>query len=244
VTGEDLFLSDLHLDERSADRLAALARLLDGHGRRARRVFILGDLFDAWIGRKQLAEPYVVQAADAIRLLTGRGVEVHFVAGNRDFYGLDALGRRTGMVTHKRGFAVESFGRRLWVCHGHELLVHDRRTHLAQRVTHSAPVEWLFQSLPARLSTFLARGYRNHSGRVVRHKSSRMLATGDEAVLALFEAGHHAIVCGHTHRLAHTVYRWDDREGHLWILGSWEDGPNFLRHGPDGWHFHRMDPAG
>jgi len=227
VTAEDLFLSDLHLDERTPDRLAALVRLLERHGRRARRLYILGDLFDAWIGRKQLRAPYVARAADAIGSAADAGVEIHFVAGNRDFYGLDALGRRAGMVTHKRGFSVESFGRRLWVCHGHELLVHDRRTHMAQRVTHSAPVEWLFQALPARLSTFLARGYRNHSGRVVRHKTRRMLATADEAVLPLFEAGHHAIVCGHTHRPAHTVYRWDGREGHLWTLGAWADGPGY-----------------
>ena len=243
MTAPDLFLSDLHLDERSADRQAALVRLLDRHGRHARRVFILGDLFNAWIGRKQLDEPYVVEAAEAVRRLTGCGVEVHFVAGNRDFYGLKALGRRTGMVTHKTGFAVDSFGARVWVCHGHSLYVHDRPTHMAQRITHSAPVEWLFQALPARLSTFLARGYKNHSGRVVRHKSPQMLSISDEAVTALFTAGHEAIVCGHTHRLAHTVYRWDGREGHLWNLGSWEDAPHFLRHGPNGWHFHRLDPV-
>lgn len=236
----DLFISDVHLSHRSADRQAALAGFLRRQARGASRLFILGDLFNAWIGRKQLAEPYVAETADRLLELTRGGVEVHFVAGNRDFYGLAAIARRTGMVTHKSGFTVESLGRKVWVCHGHELYAHDRRTHLAQAVTHSRPVEFLFQSLPAKLATFLARGYENHSSRVVRHKTRRELTIPETTLVELFEAGHDDVICGHTHRLVHATYRWDGREGHLWNLGSWQDEPHFLRHGQDGWHFHRL----
>lgn len=240
MTCRDLFLSDVHLDERSSGRRRALVQLLDRHARGATRLFILGDLFNAWIGRKQLGDADVVEVCDAIARATAAGVETHFVAGNRDFYGLAALAERTGMVTHARGFAVDSFGSRIWVCHGHELYAGDRRTHMAQAVTHSRPVEWLFQRLPAGLTRFLARGYQNHSGRVVRHKSRSMLAVSDQTVLALFRAGHQAVVCGHTHRLAHVTYRLPCGRGHLYGLGSWDTQPHFLRHGPDGWHFHEF----
>jgi UDP-2,3-diacylglucosamine hydrolase len=240
VNACDLFVSDVHLSHRSADRQRALLVFLRRHGRGAARVFILGDLFNAWIGRKQLAEPYVGEICDAVGELTASGVEVHFVAGNRDFYGLAAIAERTGMVTHKHGFATESFGSHIWVCHGHRLYVHDRRTHLAQRITHSRPIEWLFQMLPAGLATFLARGYENHSSRAVAYKSPRMLSIDDAALVETFEAGHEAVVCGHTHQLAHVTYRWPGGEGHLWNLGSWEQQPHFLRHGPDGWHFHTL----
>jgi UDP-2,3-diacylglucosamine hydrolase len=234
----DLFISDVHLSRDSADRAAALAALLERHARRASRLFILGDLFNAWIGRKQLAAPYVAATADRLRVLTQSGVETHFIAGNRDFYGLEAIAQRTGMVTHKAGFTVESFGRRVWLCHGHELYANDSRTHLAQAITHSRPVEALFQSLPTRLATFLAQGYESHSSRAVRYKTRRELSIGDETLRRIFDAGHDDLVCGHTHRLVHVTCRWDGGEGHLWNLGSWQDGPHFLRHGPDGWHFH------
>jgi UDP-2,3-diacylglucosamine hydrolase len=241
VTRPDLFISDLHLDAGADPRRAALVRFLDRHGSRAGRLFVLGDLFNVWIGRKQLGQKDVAEVTAAIRRLTASGVEVYFVAGNRDFYGLRHLARATGMTTHPRGFATESFGQRVWVCHGHDLFVHDRRTHMAQRVTHSWPVEWLFQGLPAPLAMFMARGYKNHSLRVVRHKSRRMLSIGDEAVLGIFEAGYRSIVCGHTHRLAHTIYRWPGGEGHLWNLGAWDQGPHFLRRDRDGWHFHHLE---
>jgi UDP-2,3-diacylglucosamine hydrolase len=244
---DDLFISDLHLGERTAARQQALERYLRRHARAAARMFNHGDLFTAWIGRNQLRHDYVRRLAEALRACAaGGGPEIHFIAGNRDFYGLRALSRRTGMVTHKRGFAVEAFGRTAWLCHGHELYTHDRRTHTAQAITHSWPVELLFQSLPQRLATFLAEGYQSHSGRAVRYKTARMLTIDDATVCRLFAAGHTDVVCGHTHRLAHTAYRWDGGEGHLWNLGSWdgEPGPHFLRHGADGWHFHRLEANG
>lgn len=240
MTGNDLFVSDLHLRADRADHRAALGRFLQREARRAARLFILGDLFHVWIGRKHLAEPFVAEVVEGLRQLTASGVDVHFIAGNRDFYGLKHLAARTGMTAHRKGFSVESQGRSVWVCHGHELYVHDRRTHMAQAVTHSRPVEWLFQTLPRPLAMFLAHGYQTHSGRVVAQKTPRMLSIDDEGVLRLFAAGHEAIVCGHTHRLAHVVYRWDGRRGHLYNLGSWDEGPHFLRHAPDGWHFHRL----
>jgi len=242
VTDNDLFISDLHLDRTTARRRAALVRFLERHGRGARRLFILGDLFNAWIGRKQLDEPDVVAVTEALRRAAEAGTELHFVAGNRDFYALEALGRQASMTTHAHGFAVESFGQRVWVCHGHELYRHDNRTRQAQSITHARPVEWVFGRLPKPLAMFLANGYTSHSKRVVRHKSRRMLTIPDESLSDRFAAGCDAIVCGHTHRLGHTVCR---REGvvvgHLYNLGAWDDRPHFLRHGPDGWHFHTLD---
>lgn len=246
MNGDDLFISDVHLDEQTAARLAALGRFLGRYASRARRLFILGDLFHAWIGYKQLSQPYAAEVAAALRRLTSSGVEVHFVAGNRDFYSLRELAARTGMITHKDGLTVDSFGQKVWLCHGHDLLRHDRRTHSAQAITHSRPVEWIFaRLLPASLAHFLARGYQNHSGRVVRHKTRRMVSIPDEALTELFASGHDAIVCGHVHRLQHLSCSAPAGQagGDVYILGSWEAAPHFLRHGPDGWHFHRLDAA-
>ena len=237
----DMFISDVHLDEGTVRRARTLLAFFERHASRAARLFILGDLFNVWIGRKQMVAPYVREITGALRRLVSTGVEVHFVAGNRDFYGLDLLGQAAGLVVHKTGFAVDSLGVRTWVCHGHCLYRHDRRTHRAQAVTHSRPVEWLFQNaLPAKLAMYLARGYNAHSQRVVRHKSRRMLSISDEALAELLAEGYEAIVCGHTHRLARLVCRAGGREGHLYNLGAWDDFPHFLRHGPDGWHFHRL----
>jgi UDP-2,3-diacylglucosamine hydrolase len=243
VTRDDLFISDLHLDERTADRQAVMERFLRRHASRAARLFILGDLFNAWIGRKQLDDPHVAELLQAIRRATQAGVEVHFVAGNRDFYGLNELAARSGMVTHRRGFAVDSLGQRVWVCHGHDLCLGDRRTRSAQAVTHARPVEWIFQALPAGLTRFLAQGYKNHSARVVHHKERRDIQIADRALAELFDQGCQIVVCGHTHHLEHWLCRSGDRLGHVYNLGCWDRGPHFLRHGADGWHFHRLGPA-
>lgn len=245
---QDLFISDLHLDADTAAHRRALAALVARHVTSATRLFIVGDLFNVWIGRRQMRDPDVREVMATVRRAADRGAEVHFIAGNRDFYGLSRLGATSGMATHRSGLTVDSLGQKVWVCHGHELYARDRDTHAAQKITHARAVEWLFQALPRQVAMFLARGYKSHSSRVVVQKDTRDLSLSDESLVERFEAGHAAIVCGHTHRLAHVAYRWrrtDDtepREAHLWNLGSWDQsGPHFLRHAGDGWHFHRIE---
>jgi UDP-2,3-diacylglucosamine hydrolase len=238
----DLFISDVHLSARHPERRRALLSFFERHGARAARLFILGDLFSTWIGYKQLRDADAAEVAEALRRLTASGVETHFIAGNRDFYSLRQLAARTGMITHRDGFAVESFGQKVWLCHGHDLYRHDRRTQSAQSITHARPVEWFFTSvLPASLAKFLAVGYQNHSSRVVGHKTRREITIPDAALIEIFEAGHQCVVCGHTHRLEHLVCRRGGGQWDLYNLGSWEKTPHFLRHGADGWHFHLLN---
>ena len=204
----DLFIADLHLDRDTPARLVALQAFLRRHVRPADRLFVLGDLFNVWIGRKQLDEPHIRQACLALRHAAEAGAHIHFVAGNRDFYALPLLAQRAAMTVHRDGFHVDSLGAHAWLCHGHCLHRHDRRTRNAQTVTHSTPVEFVFQHvLPRRLGLYLARGYTAHSQRVVRHKTGQMLSISNEALIDLLQQGYDTVVCGHTHRLAHVVFR-------------------------------------
>ncbi len=237
----DLFISDIHLDGLHPTRQAVLEQFIELYAARAARLFILGDLFNAWIGRKQLADDYVRRLTQTVARAAAGGLEVHFVAGNRDFYGLQELGRAASMQTHTHGFSIDSFGQKTWVCHGHHLYRADRDTHGAQKVTNWRPIENIFQAVPARLARFLANGYQNYSRRAVRQKTRRMLTVSDEAMLELHQQGHQVIVSGHTHSLGHTVYKHDGQSWDFYNLGSWDTRPHFLRHGPDGWHFHTLE---
>lgn len=243
VDGNDLFVSDVHLDEATAARQRVLERFLEVHARRGRRLFILGDLFNAWYGRKQLDVDYVRRLTDALASTAAAGVEVHFLAGNRDFYCLEELGRAASMTAHSHGLTIESFGQRVYLSHGHRLYSADHRSRGAHSITHSPLVEAIFQRLPAGLARFLAQGYQRHSKRVVHHKSKRMLSMNDEALLSILMQGHDAMVCGHAHRISHTIYRRINRSWDVLGLGCWDEHPHFLRRGPDGWHFHLLQQS-
>jgi len=80
-----LFLSDLHLSPDRPAAVAAFHAFVDGPARAAAAVYILGDLFDWWIGDDQLREPFIAPIVKSMRTLADSGVPLFVARGNRDF---------------------------------------------------------------------------------------------------------------------------------------------------------------
>ena len=80
-----LFLSDLHLSPARPALVAAFHAFCEGPARQAAGIYLLGDLFDDWIGDDQLREPLPAEVAGALKSVTDSGVAVGVVTGNRDF---------------------------------------------------------------------------------------------------------------------------------------------------------------
>ena len=126
MTTIDYFASDVHLSAEKPDVSDRFLRFLESVQADATRLFLLGDIFDLWVGSKQTALPYVVPILGKLRELTGAGIEVHDLAGNRDF-NFDA--RVNGGPPPRRLpeiLSVESHGRRLLLTHGDLLCTGDR----------------------------------------------------------------------------------------------------------------------
>src|SRR4051794_1674532 len=79
-----LFISDLHLSSARPEMAALFFALCEGPARQAAALYVLGDLFDAWIGDDQLREPLAGRVASALRSVSTAGVEVAVMHGNRD----------------------------------------------------------------------------------------------------------------------------------------------------------------
>jgi UDP-2,3-diacylglucosamine hydrolase len=80
-----LFISDLHLTEERPEANERFIELLEGKGRAADALYILGDFFEYWIGDDDLGEPFNAVIAGLLKDLTQRGVRVYLMHGNRDF---------------------------------------------------------------------------------------------------------------------------------------------------------------
>jgi hypothetical protein len=91
-----LFLSDLHLSSARPALVAAFHAFCKGPARQAAGIYLLGDLFDDWIGDDQLREPLPAEVAGALKSVTDSGVAVGVVTGNRDFLLGDDFARATG----------------------------------------------------------------------------------------------------------------------------------------------------
>jgi len=223
-----VFLSDVHLTPRDPARTARFVGFLAREAPRTGELYILGDLFDYWIGPKHLLLPDYREALEALRGAARRGVRVVFLHGNRDFYMGSAFAGALGLEVVRDRLDLVGRAGRICLCHGDNLCVRDRSTRRAQAIIRSRAVEWIFTRLPVGLAKFLAEGYRRHSRRVTVRKEPRRIALAVEAVEAVFRGGSDVIVCGHTHRAEKRTWRGNSGEKVLFSLGDWSEGASYL----------------
>ena len=234
-----LFVSDLHLDPERPEITALFGRFLDGDARGADALYILGDLFEAWVGDDDPSSTGQ-QVADGLRRLADAGVPVYFVHGNRDFLvGQDYAGR-AGMRILPDPAVVSLYGEPVLVMHG-DLLCTDDHAYQAFRAQTRDPhwqAMFLAQPLAAR-QAFAAQARQASMSRqqdMIDGDRASFEAVTDvnpqavEATLARF--GVATLVHGHTHRPAMHAVRIGDREGRRIVLGDWYEQGSVLRVSP------------
>ena len=234
-----LFVSDLHLDPARPEITALFLRFLQREAASADALYILGDLFEAWVGDDDPSSTGQ-QVADGLRRLADAGVPVYFVHGNRDFLvGQDYAGR-AGMRILPDPAVVSLYGEPVLVMHG-DLLCTDDHAYQAFRAQTRDPhwqAMFLAQPLAAR-QAFAAQARQASMSRqqdMIDGDRASFEAVTDinpqavEATLARF--GVATLVHGHTHRPAMHAVRIGDREGRRIVLGNWYEQGSVLRVSP------------
>ena len=218
-----LLLSDLHLPNEPSPLREGFLRFLAGPARAAAGVYILGDLFEYWVGDDVGLQDYAPEVA-ALRALTAGGVPVYFVAGNRDFLVGRAFAQATGVQIVGDPLVVELGGVRTLLSHG-DLLCTDDKAYLRwRRFAHSRLAQWLFLRLPKARRHAIAGGLRHKSGADKRNKPSAIMDVNEAAVVAAMKRhGVTRLIHGHTHRPADHLLRVGlDRATRL-VLADWHD---------------------
>ena len=228
-----LFISDLHL---SGERPAINRRLfafLREQAPRAAVLYVLGDLFEYWIGDEELdaadGDPLARKVAEAFGALSRGGVGVRLMHGNRDFL----LGKRFCEVSGARLLqdpSVEKIGgARTLLMHGDTLCTDDVDYQTWRKVARSREWqrEFLAKSLPERRKALQA--LREKSKEVVGAKPAEIMDVNDGAVReALREHRLTRLVHGHTHRAARHTLEVDGRLCERWVLPDWYERGGYL----------------
>lgn len=194
-------ICDLHL-KGSADPLQArflewLTHLPEGES-----LWILGDLFEYWLGGASMGDPELVPVLEALRRRTQAGDFVGFVPGNRDFLIGAEFGGQTGVSVYPEGALLEGPGGGWLLLHGDEFCTLDHGYQRLRRVLRSGVFRFWAKHQPAFLSRAMARRLRVASKRAVPAKDpARMEMQTGEALEAARAAGAQAVLCGHAHVL-------------------------------------------
>lgn len=223
-----LFISDLHLDESRPEIVDLFERFLAEEARRAKALYILGDLFESWIGDDDDSLlPHRV--ANALRALSDSGVPIYFMRGNRDFVLGEDFARKSGMTILDDPTVIDLDGKPVLLMHGDTLCTDDVEYQKFRRLMHNRWFQRIALALPLSFRRRIAGRLRGQSQRHVERKSDAIMDVNQSAVEAAMRArGVALLIHGHTHRPATHRFKLDGLSVERIVLGDWYDQRSVL----------------
>ena len=229
-----LFVSDLHLDAAWPAITAQFLAFLEHEARGAQALYILGDLFEAWIGDDD-PDPAKREVAAALRSLTQSGVPCFVMHGNRDFMLGERFCRDTGCTLIGDGTIVELYGERVLLMHGDVLCTDDRGYQRLRRIVRNPAVQWVFRRMSLQRRQALAGRLRAGSRMHTTAALPAIMDVNPGAVRNAFRrAGVRSLVHGHTHRPAIHNLEIDGHPSRRIVLGDWHAQGSVLEWSPSG----------
>ena len=224
-----LLISDLHLAPSRPALVTAFERLCAGPAREAKAFYILGDLFDAWIGDDQVRDPIAARVVGAIRAVADKGVAVSIAHGNRDFLLGDAFAKAAGATLLPEQIVVDLAGTPTLLSHGDELCTDDVAYQRSKIWRNDPARRRRFLALPYPVRRALAAWYRRRSRVATMLKSDAIMDVNADAVIgALRRFRVQRMIHGHTHRPARHEVDVDGAACERYVLADWYDRGSYL----------------
>ena len=248
IAGTARFVSDLHLRAERPDLTERFAAFLtDTAAARVEALFILGDLFEYWIGDDDLADPFNAQVCRLLRELADRGTRIYFIAGNRDFLigatfaaaaGITLLGETEkvaagslcvpgtplyvpeGRYPPGRGQVTASL-----LMHGDTVCTDDLPYQEFRRMVRSPQWQADFLARPLAERRAEVENLRRRSAEAMQGKTAAIMDANAAAIrAALTSHGCTRLIHGHTHRPGHETIELAAGSAERWVLSDWDSG--------------------
>ena len=229
-----LFISDLHLEAGRPEIGVQFLDFLSGEARDADTLYILGDLFEVWLGDDD-PNPYYAGMKAAIRELVDSGIPVFFMHGNRDFMIGDEFATETGVTILQDPELIDLHGEKVLLSHGDALCTDDVEYQRFRAMTRNP--EWQAMMLAKTIQERIAHALEARQGSVEHGKSldDEITDVNQSAVEALIRKhGVDILLHGHTHRPAIHEVRLGDRTATRLVLGDWFEQGSVVRWNADG----------
>jgi len=224
-----LFASDMHLGDQAPATAGQFLAMLDAHAGGASHLFLLGDLFEAWVGddwADAASERVITRLAAHARA----GLRIHVMRGNRDFL-LDAplpvagarFSARIGAIMLDDPCTVSLFGTPALLAHGDALCTDDVDYQRFRAMTREPAWQraFLARALDERIA--IAHDLRARSELSKGEKAGYLMDVNPRAVeRTMREAGVRLLIHGHTHRPARHAIASDGRPAERWVLPDWD----------------------
>ncbi|QGM81504.1 UDP-2,3-diacylglucosamine diphosphatase [Otariodibacter oris] len=234
------FIADLHLNESQPEITDLFLQFMQEKAPLAEAIYILGDLFDFWIGDDEQSE-LITQVKQATCKVVEQGVPCYFICGNRDFLIGKRFAKESGMTLLPDYHIVDLYGKRTLICHGDTLCIDDEKYQNFRKKVHQKWLQWLFLKLPLSLRINIAQKIRAKSKQDKQHKPIDIMDVNKAFTAEIVEKYQAEwLIHGHTHRQAvHSNQHFanSDRTFTRIVLGDWGKTASILTVTPDSFYF-------
>ncbi len=224
-----LFISDLHLDAERPEVTEQFLKFLQEEAAEAEALYILGDLFESWVGDDD-PNPHYATIKSGIRKLKSRRVKVYFMHGNRDFAIGERFADETGVQLLPDPYTADLYGEQVLLSHGDAYCTDDIKYQTVRKMTRDP--KWLENMLKKPLKERLefaakARAASAAHGGVVNEK---IMDVNQRAIeRALLRANVDTMLHGHTHRPDIHRFTIDGEPAVRIVLGDWFEQGSIVR---------------
>ena len=219
-----LFIGDLHLSADRLDITQAFTHFLDTQLDNADALYILGDLFEVWVG-DDIALPFALELAKKLKQVSQK-LPVYFIHGNRDFMLGKQFAHAAGMQILPEVTCLNLYGVETVILHGDSLCTLDKAYQRFRTLRSFALARWLYGCLSRKTRQGIANKIRNKSKSSNQQKSYTIMDVEPNAVEALFAQTHtQQMIHGHTHRPA--IHQLDNGCRRI-VVGDWYEQGSVL----------------
>ncbi|MFZ6730438.1 UDP-2,3-diacylglucosamine diphosphatase [Undibacterium sp. Ji42W] len=198
-----LFVSDTHLNPALPHTTVAFLTFLEKQAMQAKALYLLGDLFEYWVGDDNIEDTYNSSIVHALRKVHDEGVQLYWIAGNRDFLIGRDFSTATGAVLLEDPTVIDLAGKKIVIAHG-DAQCTDDHAYMKFR-TQVRQMEWqkTFLAMPLDQRKKIIEGLRTESKMEQKQKSVAIMDVNADAIAALFlQTSASTMIHGHTHRPA------------------------------------------
>lgn len=219
--GRTFFIADLHLADERPVATGRFFRFLNEEVIGADALYILGDLFEAWVGDDDDAQ-VATDVARQLKSLVDAGTPVYFMHGNRDFMLAERYAALSGMALLSDPTRIDLYGEPTLLMHGDTLCTDDTAYQtFRSRVRHPLILA-LLRRLPLSLRHRMARQARAGSESAKAGKPNEIMDVNDDEVVRVLRAYQTSrLIHGHTHRPAQHTHEVDGHHCERWVVPDW-----------------------
>lgn len=229
------FIADLHLAQNRPDITACFLSFLKKEAIHAEKLYILGDLFEYWIGDDDNSS-FILEVAQGLKQLKSSGTDIYYIHGNRDFLLGSRYAKRAGMIILPEIELINLYGHEVIIMHGDTLCTRDIAYQAFRKKSRSWWWQTMVKSLPLFVRRKLAENYRKKSAKATAVKSQDIMdVTETEVIKSLEQYQSQLLIHGHTHRPNIHNLTANKNKAQRIVLGDWYEQGAWLKFSKNGY---------